>query len=70
MDAGYATEHDGVVSNHLANVLSGGDLTAPGWVPEQYFLDLEREAILALFHEEKSIARMWHMLQNKKPLRN
>lgn len=70
MDAGYASEHDGVVSNHLANVLTGGDLTSPGWVPEQYFLDLEREAILALFHEEKSIARMWHMLQNKKPLRN
>ncbi|MCH8968744.1 MAG: 3-hydroxyacyl-CoA dehydrogenase/enoyl-CoA hydratase family protein, partial [Planctomycetes bacterium] len=38
MDAGYATEHDGVVSNHLANVFSGGDLTAPVWVPEQYFL--------------------------------
>jgi 3-hydroxyacyl-CoA dehydrogenase len=70
IDAGYASEHDGVVSNHLANVLAGGDLSAPGWVPEQYILDLEREAFIALLHEPKTIERMWHMLQHKKPLRN
>jgi 3-hydroxyacyl-CoA dehydrogenase len=70
MDAGWASEHDVVVSNHLANVLMGGDLSQPGWVPEQYILDLEREAFIALLHEPKTIERMWHMLQHKKPLRN
>jgi 3-hydroxyacyl-CoA dehydrogenase len=70
IDAGWATEHDGVVSNHLANILAGGDLSEPGWVPEQYILDLEREAFIALLHEPKTIERMWYMLQNKKPLRN
>ncbi|OGO20769.1 MAG: hypothetical protein A2Z14_19285 [Chloroflexi bacterium RBG_16_48_8] len=70
IDAGWASEHDGVVSNRLAKVLSGGDISEPGWVPEQYILDLEREAFIALLHEPKTIERMWHMLQHKKPLRN
>jgi len=70
LDAGWASEHDGVVSNKLANVLAGGDLSEPGWVPEQYILDLEREAFIALLHEPKTIERMWHMLQHKRPLRN
>lgn len=70
IEAGYASEHDGIVSNNLAAVLTGGDLSEPGWVPENYFLDLERQAFLNLLHEEKTIERMWYMLQNKKPLRN
>jgi 3-hydroxyacyl-CoA dehydrogenase len=69
-DAGWASEHDVVVASALANVLTGGDLSEPGWVPEQYILDLEREAFLALLHEPKTIERIWHMLQHKKPLRN
>ncbi len=69
-DAGWASEHDGVVSNNLAKILAGGDLSEPGWVPEEYILDLEREAFIALLHEPKTIERMWYMLQNKKPLRN
>jgi len=68
--AGYATEHDGVVASKLAYVMTGGDLTEPGWVPEQYVLDLEREAFIALLHEPKTIERMWYMLQQKRPLRN
>ena len=37
---------------------------------EQNLLDLEREAFLSLCGEEKSQARMQHMLQTGKPLRN
>lgn len=70
MEADWASEHDGVVSNWVAYALTGGDLSEPGWVPDQYILDLEREAFMALLHEEKTIERMWYMLQNKKPLRN
>jgi len=69
-EAGYATEHDAVVAGRLAHVLTGGDLSRPGWVPEQHILDLEREAFLALSAEPKTHARMWHMLQHRKPLRN
>jgi 3-hydroxyacyl-CoA dehydrogenase len=37
---------------------------------EQYFLDLEREALLTLAGEAKTQERVWYMLQNGKPLRN
>ena len=66
----YATPHDAVVANKLARVLTGGDLTEPGWVPEQVVLELEKEAILDLFREPKTQERMWYMLEHKKPLRN
>jgi 3-hydroxyacyl-CoA dehydrogenase len=70
IEAGWASEHDGVVSNKLAWVLAGGDITDPEWVPEEYILDLERQAFVDLCHEEKSQARMAHILEHNKPLRN
>jgi len=66
----YVTEYDHHVASKLVYVMCGGDLTRPQWVSEQYILDLEREAILSLFGEEKTQARMWNILQTGKPLRN
>lgn len=68
--AGFISEHDAKIAGKLAYVLCGGDLSAPAWMDEQYFLDLEREALLSLAGEEKTQARVWYMLQNGKPLRN
>jgi 3-hydroxyacyl-CoA dehydrogenase len=67
---GYASEHDQTISNKLAYVLCGGDLSQPAWVDPWYILDLEREAFLSLLGEEKTRDRMTHMLQTGKPLRN
>jgi 3-hydroxyacyl-CoA dehydrogenase len=66
----YITQHDHHVAGKLAYVMCGGELTRGQWVSEQYILDLEREAILSLFGEEKTQARMWSILQTGKPLRN
>ena len=66
----YITQYDHHVAGKLAYVICGGELTRPQWVSEQYILDLEREAILSLFGEEKTQARMWSILQSGKPLRN
>ncbi len=66
----YISDHDALVGRKLAHVLCGGDLSAPQWVDEQYFLDLEREAFLSLVGEPKTIERIWHTLQTGKPLRN
>src|SRR5215207_6563751 len=66
----YITQYDHHVAGKLAYVMCGGELTHPQWVSEQYILDLEREAILSLFGEEKTQARMWSILQTGKPLRN
>jgi 3-hydroxyacyl-CoA dehydrogenase len=67
---GYASEHDAVVAKKLANILSGGALSAPQTVSEQYVLDLEREAFVSLCGERKTQERIAHTLKTGKPLRN
>ncbi len=69
-EGGYITEYEAHIANKLAYVLTGGDLSKPQWVSEQYILDLEREAFLSLCGEEKTQERMWHILRTGKPLRN
>jgi len=66
----YITEYEGHIARKLAHVMTGGDLTRPTWVSEQYILDLEREAFLSLCGEEKTQQRMVSLLQTGKPLRN
>ena len=67
---GYATEYDLVVASKLAGVLTGGDVSSGTRVSEQYLLDLEREVFLSLCGDERTQARMQHMLMYNKPLRN
>lgn len=66
----YITEYEAHMAGKLANVMTGGNLSRPTWVDEQYILDLEREAFLSLCGEEKTRQRMINMLQTGKPLRN
>ena len=66
----YASEHDVLIAQKVAWVLCGGDLTSPQAVSEQYLLDIEREAFLSLCGEQKTLARIQHMLETGKPLRN
>jgi 3-hydroxyacyl-CoA dehydrogenase len=66
----YASEHDKKIANKLGYVMAGGDLSEPTYVSEQYLLDIEREAIMSLFTERKTLERIEHMLKTGKPLRN
>ncbi len=68
--AGQISAFDEVVANKFGHALTGGELSRPAWVSEQYILDLEREAFLSLCGQEKTQARMWSILQTGKPLRN
>jgi 3-hydroxyacyl-CoA dehydrogenase len=68
--ARFATEYDGVVAGHLARVLCGGELSTPQWVSEDYILELERKAFLALLHNQQTLERIQAMLTTGKPLRN
>ncbi|MDZ4768612.1 MAG: 3-hydroxyacyl-CoA dehydrogenase/enoyl-CoA hydratase family protein [Chloroflexota bacterium] len=70
IEAGQASEHDALIARELAFILTGGAISEPGWVDEQVFLDLERRAFMKLVQTEKTLARMAHMLQTNKPLRN
>lgn len=67
---GYISAHDAKIAKKIANVMCGGDLSAPTQVNEQYLLDLEREAFLSLCGEKKTLERIQAMLTTGKPLRN
>jgi 3-hydroxyacyl-CoA dehydrogenase len=69
-EQGYATDHDVTVSTKVAHVLCGGNLLPDTKVSEQYLLDLEREAFLSLCGDPNTHARIQHMLNTGKPLRN
>jgi 3-hydroxyacyl-CoA dehydrogenase len=66
----YASDHDVKIAMKLAHVLCGGASGATHAVTEDEILELEREAFLSLCGEPLSQARMQHMLQHQKPLRN
>tara|TARA_A100001015_G_scaffold305715_1_gene398834 strand:- start:712 stop:3120 length:2409 start_codon:yes stop_codon:yes gene_type:complete len=66
----YITKHEKLISEKLAYVISGGDLSYPTLVSEQYLLDIEREAFLSLCGEKKTLERIEYMLKKGKPLRN
>jgi len=68
--SGYATEYDVAIGRRLAKALTGGDIPENTPVDEQRVLDLEREAFLSLCGEEKTQARIQHMLKTNRPLRN
>ena len=67
---GFASEHDATIGAKLGHILTGGDIPAGTWRTEQDILDLEREAFLSLCGEPLTQARIQHMLQTGKPLRN
>jgi 3-hydroxyacyl-CoA dehydrogenase len=68
--AGYISDHDALIAEQLARIMTGGDLNHPTRVGERYLLDLEREAFLSLCGQRKTQERMAHMLKTGKPLRN
>ncbi|HVG33807.1 MAG TPA: 3-hydroxyacyl-CoA dehydrogenase/enoyl-CoA hydratase family protein [Pyrinomonadaceae bacterium] len=67
---GFISDHDALIGEKLARILTGGDLNHPTRVSEQYLLDLEREAFLSLAGQRKTQERIAHMLKSGKPLRN
>ncbi|WP_167103019.1 3-hydroxyacyl-CoA dehydrogenase/enoyl-CoA hydratase family protein [Sphingomonas oligoaromativorans] len=67
---GMATAYDGVVSDRLAEVLTGGEADLVDTVTEEQLLRLERKAFLASVKDPRTQARVEHMLTTGKPLRN
>lgn len=68
---GKASPYDVVICDSLAKVLSGGDKadwTTP--IKEDDLLKLEREEFMKLAKNPETLARIEHMLDTGKPLRN
>lgn len=66
----FISEYDFHLAERFGYVLTGGTLTGPQDVTEQYMLDLEREVFMSLFGEQKTMDRIQHILTTNKPLRN
>jgi 3-hydroxyacyl-CoA dehydrogenase len=67
---GIATDHDVVVADALADVLSGGTADLVDTVTEDEMLALERAAFMRLIKSAGTLARIEHLLATGKPLRN
>ena len=68
--SGRASPHDVVVSDYLAETLSGGATDPIDETPLEHIYDLERRAFMALLRQPPTLARIEHMLETGKPLRN
>jgi 3-hydroxyacyl-CoA dehydrogenase len=66
----FISEYDAFLAKKIAYVISGGDVRDNAQIEEDVILTLEREAFIALLKEEKTLARIDHLLATGKPLRN
>jgi 3-hydroxyacyl-CoA dehydrogenase len=67
---GRATPHDIVVCEHLATALTGGKRDHTEETTEEELLRLERQSFMALLKTPATLARVEHMLETGRPLRN
>lgn len=68
--AGQISDHDRLIAEKIAYVMTGGDLREATPMPEEHFHALERQVFIELCQTERSVARIQHMLETGKPLRN
>ena len=66
----FITEHDAFLAKRIGYVISGGDVRTNSEIDEDVILTLERNAFIDFWKEEKTVARVEHMLKTGKPLRN
>ena len=66
----FISHHDHMIGEKLSWILSGGEISGPDWVDEEYILDLERAAFVELIQTDKTMERVLHTLRTGKTLRN
>jgi 3-hydroxyacyl-CoA dehydrogenase len=69
-EGGQISDHDYKVGRAAAAALSGGDVELGARVDEQWMLDVERTLFIELLKDPKTQARIQHMLDTGKALRN
>ena len=67
---GFISDYDAHLAKRIAFVISGGEVRANSEVAEQTILNLERQNFVELLHQEKTLARLEHLLETGRPLRN
>ncbi|MBX9925912.1 MAG: 3-hydroxyacyl-CoA dehydrogenase, partial [Hyphomicrobiaceae bacterium] len=67
---GKATDYDRVVLDALADTLAGGDADIIDTLDEDRILELELQNFMKIARNRGTLARIEHMLETGKPLRN
>ena len=70
LEGRFISEYDYEIADRIATVLCGGDIDRGAIVDEDWLLKLERKHFVELAQQEKTQARIAHMLKTGKPLRN
>ncbi len=70
LEGRFISAYDDEIATRIATVLCGGDVDRGSIVDEEWLLKLERKHFVELAQQEKTQARIAHMLKTGKPLRN
>ena len=70
LEGRFISPYDDEIATRIATVLCGGEVDRGAIVDEEWLLKLERKHFVELAQQEKTQARIAHMLQTGKPLRN
>lgn len=70
LEGRFISEYDYEIASRIATVVCGGEVDRGALVDEEWLLKLERKHFVELAQQEKTQARIGHMLKTGKPLRN
>jgi 3-hydroxyacyl-CoA dehydrogenase len=70
LEGRFVSEYDYEIAERIATILCGGKVDRGALVDEEWLLKLERKHFVELAQQEKTQARVMHMLKTGKPLRN
>ncbi|PBS13857.1 3-hydroxyacyl-CoA dehydrogenase [Lysobacteraceae bacterium NML93-0792] len=70
LEGRFVSPYDYEIAERIATVLCGGDVDRNAVVDEDWLIRLERTHFVELAQQEKTQARIGHMLKTGKPLRN
>ncbi|KAF1699739.1 3-hydroxyacyl-CoA dehydrogenase/enoyl-CoA hydratase family protein [Pseudoxanthomonas suwonensis] len=70
LEGRFISPYDDEIATRIATVVSGGEVDRGSLVDEEWLLRLERKHFVELAQQEKTQARIGHMLKTGKPLRN
>ena len=70
LEGRFISPYDYEIAERIATVLCGGKVDRGTLVDEEWLLTLERKHFVELAQQEKTQARIAHMLKTGKPLRN
>ncbi len=70
LEGHFISEHDYLIAEKVATVLTGGDVEQNTYVPQEWLLKLERDLFFELIETDKTKERILHTMKTGKPLRN